>query len=336
MEKIRVFEAFAGYGSQSMALSRLGVDYEVVGISEIDKFAIKSYEAIHGNVNNLGDISKIDVSEIPNHDLFTYSFPCQDISVAGTMRGLDADSGTRSSLLWECKRIIEHKRPKYLMMENVKNLVGSDNIENFKKWIEWLKSVGYNTKWDVINAKNFNVPQNRERVIAISSTDNLDNFQFPTGNTNIVDISTILECDVDVKYNVSDLLKDRFEIRKNFNNDIKIVGTTNPKANIGQRDIVYDTSGIMGTLTATDYKQPKQIAIYDGNLDDIDIKDILIRKLTPKECGRLMGVSDVDIEKMIKVNSNTQLYAQFGNSIVVNMLVAIFGELLNIKWSDKL
>ena len=87
-DKIRVFEAFAGYGSQSIALRNIGVPHEVVAISEIDKYAIKAYEAIHGQVNNLGDISKIKIEDIPQHDLFTYSFPCQDISVAGKQEGI--------------------------------------------------------------------------------------------------------------------------------------------------------------------------------------------------------------------------------------------------------
>ncbi len=97
---IRVFEAFAGIGTQAMALKRIGVDYEVVGISEVDKFALKSYEEIHGKVNNYGDISKIDSDKLPDFDLFTYSFPCQDISMAGKQAGFDKGSDTRSSLLW--------------------------------------------------------------------------------------------------------------------------------------------------------------------------------------------------------------------------------------------
>ena len=123
---LRVFESFAGIGTQRMALKRLGINHEVIGISEIDKFAIKSYEAIHGETKNYGDISKIDPNDLPDFDLFTYSFPCQDISMAGKQKGLKKGSGTRSSLLWECERIIEAKRPKYLLMENVKNLVGKN------------------------------------------------------------------------------------------------------------------------------------------------------------------------------------------------------------------
>lgn len=117
MEKLRVFEAFSGYGSQSIALRNISVEYEVVAISEIDKYAIKAYESIHGETNNLGDISKIKVEDVPEHDLFTYSFPCVDISVAGRQEGLKKGK-TRSGLLYECERIIEHYKPKYLLMEN--------------------------------------------------------------------------------------------------------------------------------------------------------------------------------------------------------------------------
>lgn len=108
---IKVFEAFSGYGSQSLALERLNIEHEVVCISEIDKYAIQAYEALHGPVKNLGDISKIKAENAPEHDLFTYSFPCQDISVAGNQKGL-IEGKTRSGLLWECERIIEAKKPK--------------------------------------------------------------------------------------------------------------------------------------------------------------------------------------------------------------------------------
>ncbi len=121
---LRVFEAFAGVGSQRMALRNLAIDHEVVAIAEIDKFAIASYNAIHGETLNLGDISQMNAADIPDHDLFTYSFPCQDISIAGKQAGLDLNSGTRSGLLWECQKVIATKKPKYLLLENVKNLVG--------------------------------------------------------------------------------------------------------------------------------------------------------------------------------------------------------------------
>ena len=160
---IKVFESFAGVGTQAMALKRIGIDYEVVGISEIDKFALKSYEEIHGKVNNFGDISKINPNNLPDFDLFTYSFPCQDISMAGKQAGFDKDSGTRSSLLWECERIIRNKKPTYLLMENVKALTFKKNIVGFNSWLKNLEDIGYKNYWKVLNAKDYGVPQNRER-----------------------------------------------------------------------------------------------------------------------------------------------------------------------------
>lgn len=151
--KLRVFEAFSGIGTQRMALRNLGIPHEVVAIAEIDKFAIKSYEAIHGHTYNLGDISEVDVDDIPDHDLFTYSFPCQDISLAGKQGGLEEGSGTRSSLLWECRRVIEAKKPTYLMLENVKNLVGKKHKPNFEKWLEWLEEQGYTNYWEVLDGR---------------------------------------------------------------------------------------------------------------------------------------------------------------------------------------
>lgn len=151
--KIKVFEAFSGIGTQRMALRNLGIEHEVVAIAEIDKYALKSYEAIHGDCPNLGDISKIDPNTIPDHDLFTYSFPCQDISVAGKQKGLDMDSGTRSGLLWECQKVIAAKKPKYLLMENVKNLVGKKHKPNFDKWLDWLEEQGYTNYWQVLDGR---------------------------------------------------------------------------------------------------------------------------------------------------------------------------------------
>lgn len=170
-----MFEAFAGYGSQAMAARRLQrdfpseVEFETVGISEIDPDAIKAYRAVHGNAApNFGDISKIDWGGVPDFDLFTYSFPCQDISNAGSQRGFSEGSGTRSSLLWECERAIAAKKPRYLLMENVKALVQSKFKPDLARWIDLLSGYGYASFWQALNAKDYGVPQNRERVFMVS------------------------------------------------------------------------------------------------------------------------------------------------------------------------
>lgn len=207
--KLRVFEAFAGYGSQAMALDRLKknfptFDYEVIGISEIDKYAIQAYMAVHGDTPNYGDITKIDWHKVPNFDLFTYSFPCTDISNAGLQRGLTKGSGTASSLLWECQRAIEIKRPRWLLMENVKALTGKKFKEPFAEWQSILTSYGYRNFVQVLNAKNYGVPQNRERVFMVSILSDTAEFNFPKPFESDRRLKDVLEVNVDEKYYLSD------------------------------------------------------------------------------------------------------------------------------------
>lgn len=223
MEKIKVFEAFAGYGSQHLALKRLKRDYpsfdfEVVGISEIDKYAIQAYEALHGEANNYGDISKIDWMQVPDFDLLTYSFPCTDISNAGQQQGFDEGSGTRSSLLWECRKAIVQKRPKYLLMENVKAICSKKFMPLFQKWLQSLEDYGYYTNWAVLNAKNYGIPQNRERCFAISiRRDLLDPspvYHFPEPFPLELRLKDVLESHVDEKYYLSDKMIEGFNAHK--------------------------------------------------------------------------------------------------------------------------
>lgn len=184
---LTVFEAFAGYGSQSIALERLrrdyGLHYKVVGISEIEPAAIKAYNAIHGKgIPNFGDITKINWGgQIPDFELFTYSFPCTSISNAGKQAGLTENSGTASSLLWYCRKAIEIKRPKYLLMENVKALLQKKFQPQFHKWLHELEDFGYTNFYKVLNAKDFGVAQNRERVFMVSIHDCDQPYTFPDG-----------------------------------------------------------------------------------------------------------------------------------------------------------
>lgn len=208
--KIRAFEAFAGYGSQAMALKRLQLDFpgkvefEFVGISEIDDYAIAAYNAVHGAAPNYGDISKIDWNNVPDFDLFTYSFPCQDISSAGKQRGLSENSGSRSSLLWECRRAIEIKRPKYLLMENVKALTQKKFMPEFQRWIDTLAEYGYTSFWQVLNAKDFGVPQNRERVFMVSILGDNAAFEFPKPFPLEKRLRDVLEDNVERSYYLKD------------------------------------------------------------------------------------------------------------------------------------
>ena len=200
MGKLKVFEAFAGIGTLRMALDRLDIEYDVVGISEIDKFAIQSYEAIHGGTKNYGDISKINPDDLPDFDLFVYGFPCQDISTAGLQKGFKKGSETRSSLLWECEKIINEKRPKYLLMENVKALTFKKNMPGFEMWLKILEELGYTNYWKILNAKDYGVPQNRERVFCISIHGDHDKYEFPEGEKLTKRLRDVLEEEVDEKY----------------------------------------------------------------------------------------------------------------------------------------
>lgn len=206
---LRVFEAFAGYGSQRMALRNIGCPHIVIGISEIDKYAIKAYNAIHGETKNYGDIAKIDWDDVPDFDLFTYSFPCTDISNAGKQAGFSEGSGTRSSLLWECQKAIKAKHPKYLLLENVKALVSGKFLPGFRAWSDWLTGEGYTNFVKVLNAKDYGIPQNRERIFVVSILGDAW-FSFPQPMELKLRLKDLLEERVDEKYYLPQEKVDKF------------------------------------------------------------------------------------------------------------------------------
>lgn len=167
---LRVFTSFSGYDSQCMALRNIGIPYELVGWSEIEPNVIRAHDAVFPEFKDLnyGDICDIDWEKVPDFDLFTYSFPCQSVSTAGKQHGLEEGSGTRSSLLWQCRRAIIAKKPKYLLMENVRGLVSERFRPLFLKWCDELTSYGYTNFAQILNAKDYGIPQNRERVFVVS------------------------------------------------------------------------------------------------------------------------------------------------------------------------
>lgn len=215
MSILKVFTAFSGYDSQCMALDRLGINYELVGWSEIDRYAIIAHNAVYPQWSdrNLGDICKIDWNDIPDFELFTYSFPCTDISSAGQQRGLEEGSGTRSSLLWECKKAIETKKPKYLLTENVKALTSSKFLPYLHKWMSYLDGLGYSSYAKVLNAKDFGVPQNRERLFVVSILGEVS-YGFPSPFELKLKLKDILESNVYESYYISDKTVNRM-IRNN-------------------------------------------------------------------------------------------------------------------------
>ena len=213
---LRVFTAFSGYDSQCLALNRLGIDYDLVGWSEIDPAAIKAHNALFPQYEerNYGDISKIDWSQVPDFDLFTYSSPCTDFSNAGAQAGGEEGSGTRSSLLWECRKTILAKKPKYLLFENVKALVSDKFLYLFEKWCKELESYGYVNYYQVLNSKDYGVPQSRERIFMVSilKTDDEPDpyYEFPRPVPLTKCVEDILEDNVPEKYYMKQEVTDRY------------------------------------------------------------------------------------------------------------------------------
>lgn len=212
---MKVLSLFSGIGAFEKALDNLNVPYELAGYCEIDKYASKSYSAIHGvpESMNLGDITKVDAKQLPKDiDLITYGFPCQDISLAGKQKGLfNADgSQTRSGLFFEALRIIEETQPCVAIAENVKNLTSKKFALQFKIVLDSLKAAGYNNYWQVLNLKDFGIPQNRERVFIVSIRKDIDNgqFKFPTGFPLELRLKDVLEEQVDEKYYLSKKMVD--------------------------------------------------------------------------------------------------------------------------------
>lgn len=217
---LRVIELFAGVGAQRRALQKANVDHEVIAISEIDKYALQTYNAIHGETPNLGDITAIE--RLPKADLWTYSFPCTDISLAGRMSGFEKNSGTHSSLLWEVQRLLSTSNedgtlPKYLLMENVKNLISKKFKPLFDEWCKFLEGLGYKNFYKVLNAKDYGIPQNRERVFMISIKDDDPLYQFPSEINLDTKLGDYLESNVDEKYYLSTKMIDCFTDMKDRN-----------------------------------------------------------------------------------------------------------------------
>ena len=336
---ITVNELFSGIGAQVAALKRIGIEYKVVGISEIDRFAIQSYEAINGKTRNYGDISKVE--RLDYADLWTYSSPCQDFSIAGRQKGLRDENGeqTRSGLLLEVERLLktaiaEGKAPKYLLLENVKNLVGKKFRPDFENWLLTLEELGYKNYWKVLNAKDYGVPQNRERVFVVSVAEG--GFEFPKPIELTIRLKDVLETNVDEKFYLKQELADSFLKRlseRKVSNTIRCggAGSTDEKHTWDLVAILQNPHGFNNGGVKKDVS-PTITSTGNFAQNNFVLKpDVRIRKLTPRECWRLMGFNDEEYEAAEKAGvSKTQLYKQAGNSIVVDVLSAIFKNLFQV------
>lgn len=393
-EQISVLELFGGIGACTKALKNIGMNVDVVDYVEIDKYAVKSYNAINGTNFEPQDIKEWDKNI--NVDLIMQGSPCQDFSVAGKQAGGDLGSGTRSSLLYETIRIVGKLKPKYVVWENVKNLLSKKHKHNFDNYINKLDELGYNSYYQVLDAKDYGVPQHRERIYTVSIRKDIDkgNFKFPEKEPLKIVLKDLLEKEVDEKYYLSDkqlisLKNSTFNARKTRIQEKDYCDTLcardfeDPKCiQIGKLDIkgidqikrVYSPEGLSPTLTTMGggNTEPKILSYVDKKYNDFiedkgyfpkmfnsyhtkEVGDIAptqttqcgsttsssticinngarVRKLTPLECWRLMGFDDEDFYKAQSTgNSNSQLYKQAGNSIVVKVLEKIFKNLLTLN-----
>lgn len=344
---MKFIDLFAGIGGFRFGMESAG--HECVAFCEIDKFARASYKAIHNTEGEieLHDITQVtddEIRRIGHVDAICGGFPCQAFSIAGNRRGFE---DTRGTLFFEIARFASILKPKYLFLENVKGLLNHDKGDTFEVILSALDELGYDVEWQVLNSKDFGVPQNRERVFIIGHLRGERGRKiFPIGGEN--EKSSAERLGINILGNT-----------KNLNGRAQ-----------GTRDIVHDPKGIVGVLTATDYKGPKQVAIpvqpkirvceatkqgyaeasvgdsvnlahpnsktrrgrvgkqiantlLTGESQGVVEPSFRIRKLTPRECWRLQGFPDWAFDKVQEVNSNSQLYKQAGNSVTVNVIKEI-------------
>ena len=297
---------FSGYDSQCMALDRLKeqhpeFDYELVAWAEIDKFAIQAHNAVYPQWadRNYGDVSKIDWCKVPDFDLLTYSSPCQDFSNAGKQKGGVEGSGTRSSLLWECRRAILAKKPKYLLMENVAALVSQKFIGTFNQWQLELERYGYTNFSQVLNAKDYGVPQNRERIFMVSILDCEQAYYFPTPVELTIRLKDVLEKNVDERYYLKDNALVNFLEFKNFISR----GEQNDSYNR-----VWKTDGYCGSLNCT-----KEMEILEPIIGALRGRN----PENPSERGRSNGMYKQRLEINENGTSNTLTSVQKDDYVLI-------------------
>lgn len=290
---MKFIDLFAGIGGIRIPFDELG--YECVFSSEKDKFAQITYEENYGEKPH-GDITEIEVSSIPQHDILLAGFPCQPFSNAGLRKGFN---DTRGTLFFNILEIIKYHHPKYLLLENVKGLRNHDKGKTFKVIKELLEENGYSVYTQVLNAKNFGVPQNRERIYIVAIHEENKEFEFPKKLNKTVLLGDILEKKVEEKYTISDKLWAGHQRRKKEHLE---------KGNGFGYSLFNRKSEYTSTISARYHKDGSEILIKQNGKNP--------RKITPKEASRLQG-----FPKGFKiVVSDTQAYRQFGNSVAVPVI----------------
>ena len=277
--------------------------------NKLTTFNFFSIKFLHKNLN-LGDITQIDLDKFNGLevDLLTHGSPCQDFSIIGKGAGGDEGCNTRSSLMWNSVEVIKRCKPKVVIWENVKNVLAKKNIHNFEKYLDSLENLGYTNHYKVLDAKDFGIPQNRKRIFVISILDNQINFDFKNlKEIKMRNVFNYLENIDNEKYIIKGKMLEKVETHCVSSYKLKII-----------REYV-------NTISTKQDRSP--------NAGIVDLGEGRYRLLTEKECFRLMGFSDKDYKLAESVNKgkerfkNGKLYKQAGNSIVVDVLMAIFQEL---------
>ncbi len=304
--KFKLIDLFAGIGGIRLGFQKVfDKKASFVFSSEIDKYAQKTY---YENFRDLpkGDITLIDASEIPSFDILLAGFPCQPFSNAGLKKGFN---DTRGTLFFDIARIIKHHKPKVVFLENVKGFKNHDKGNTFRVVKNSLEDMGYKVYAKVLNAKDFGVPQNRERIYIVAFLDNLVEFEFPTKIDKDTKLGKILLNKVDEKYTISDRLWAGHQRRKKEHK---------AKGNGFGYSIFNHDSIYTSTMSARYYKDGSEILIEQKGKNP--------RKITPREAARLQGFPD---DFKIPV-SDTQSYKQFGNSVAVPVIEAIAKNILKV------
>lgn len=325
-------------------MKNLNIDYEIENFCEIDKYAAKSYCRLN-NIDkrfNLGDITEVDIPKLnKNIDLLVHGSPCQSFSIRGKQLGGDEGSGTRSSLMWKTIDIVRIVKPKIIVWENVKNILSEKHVHNFNKYITVLSELGYNSYFEVLNARDFNIPQNRERLFVVSILKVKDNGKFvmPKSNSETckVNIRDMLEKNVNEKYYLdkerTNAILDYLKNGTITNNKIsyiekKYITFINNYGYIPEFFNPYNGRELVTyipTLTTTCGTMTSSSSVL---IKEIKNHTVRFRRITPKEAMRFMGYTESDYNLIKDINSDSQLYKQLGNSIVVNVLIAIFESLV--------
>ena len=303
--ELRVVEFFGGISAARKALIRQKIPHKIVDYVEIDESAVKSYNAMYDENFKPQDITKWN-KDLDNIDLMVHGSPCQSISTAGKQEGANEGSGTRSSLMYESLRVIDKVRPKCVVWENVANLASKKHKHNLDKYLAVMSELGYTSSYKILNAKDYGIPQDRNRIFVVSIFGD-KRFEFPPKEELKKSYKDFLEPNYDV---------DKYVLGENHIRRVKGTETYDKEYSFGGKVVEGD---IFPTIT-------RCYGRASGNCGSIRCKEGY-RALTIRERWRLMGFDDEDFDKASQVNSDTQLKYQAGNSIVVNVLEAIFNSL---------